>query len=41
MHSVHNEKIEENKVLKNLVIGIQAIEKDLRDALRKKWYKKI
>lgn len=33
--SVHNENTEENKVLKNLVIGIQAIEKDLRDALEK------
>ena len=35
MHSVKNEKIEENKVLKNLVIGIEAIEKDLGDALEK------
>ena len=35
MLSVHNENTEENKVLKNLVIGIQAIEKDLRDALEK------
>ncbi len=31
--SVKNEEIEENKVLKNLVIGIQAIEKELGDAL--------
>ena len=35
MLSVKNENTEENKVLKNLVIGIQAIEKDLRDALEK------
>ena len=33
MLSVKNEEIEENKVLKNLVIGIQAIEKELGDAL--------
>ncbi len=33
MLSVENEKIEDNKVLKNLVIGIQAIEKELGDAL--------
>ena len=31
----NHEKIEENKVLKNLVIGIEAIEKELGDALEK------
>ena len=36
MNSVKNENVEENKVLKNLVIGIQAIEKELGDALEKK-----
>ncbi|MBD22535.1 MAG: nucleotide exchange factor GrpE [Alphaproteobacteria bacterium] len=41
MQSVQNEKIEENKVLKNLVIGIQAIEKELGDALEKNGIKKF
>ena len=36
MNSVQNENVEENKVLKNLVIGIQAIEKELGDALEKR-----
>ena len=41
MHSVKNEKIEENKVLKNLVIGIEAIEKELGDALEKNGIKRF
>ena len=41
IQSVQNEKIEENKVLKNLVIGIQAIEKELGDALEKNGIKKF
>ena len=36
-----NEKIEENKVLKNLIIGIEAIEKDLGDALEKNGIKRF
>ena len=41
MNSVKNENVEENKVLKNLVIGIQAIEKELGDALEKNGIKKF
>tara|TARA_B100000242_G_scaffold134917_1_gene95876 strand:- start:271 stop:564 length:294 start_codon:yes stop_codon:yes gene_type:complete len=41
MNSVQNENVEENKVLKNLVIGIQAIEKELGDALEKNGIKKF
>ena len=41
MSSVENEKIEENKVLKNLVIGIQAIEKELGDAFEKNGVKRF
>ena len=41
MSSVENVKIEENKVLKNLVIGIQAIEKELGDAFEKNGVKRF
>ena len=41
MSSVENAKIEENKVLKNLVIGIQAIEKELGDAFEKNGVKRF
>ena len=41
MSSVENVNVEENKALKNLVIGIQAIEKELGDALEKNGVKKI
>ena len=41
MNSVETTNIEENKVLKNLVIGIQAIEKELDGALEKNGVKKF
>ena len=41
MSSVENVNVEENKVLKNLVIGIQAIEKELGDAFQKNGVKRF
>ncbi len=41
MSSVENVNVEENKVLKNLVIGIQAIEKELGDAFEKNGVKRF